>query len=139
MSDKYKDIINLPHHTSSVRPRMSRINRAAQFSPFAALTGYEEAVQETARFTHEMVELDEYQIEMLNHKINVALENKEQNPLLSITFFKPDTRKRGGEYLTVSGVIRKVNPLSRTLVLMDGTEIPINFIYDISGEIFERL
>ena len=131
MADNYKDIINLPHHTSKTRPRMSVYNRAAQFSPFAALTGYDEAVKETARFTHEKVELDEYHIAMINDKINTALENKEQNLLLNITFFRPDRRKKGGEYLTVTGVVRRIDKVQHTLVLKDGTSIPINHIYDI--------
>lgn len=139
MSDKYKDIINLPHHTSKTRTRMSRLNRAAQFSPFAALTGYEDAVKETARFTNERVELDEYHISMINNKLSLALENKDMKPFLSITFFRPDKRKKGGEYLTVSGVIRRVDEIKRSLVLEDGTIIPINNIYDIDSEIFERL
>ena len=74
MADDYKDIINLPHHTSKTRQRMSVYNRAAQFSPFAALTGYEEAVKETARFTDEKSELDEYQIAIINDKINFSLQ-----------------------------------------------------------------
>ncbi len=138
MSDKYKDIINLPHYTSKTRTRMSRFNRAAQFSPFAALTGYEDAVKETARFTNERVELDEYHISMINNKLSLALEKKDMKPFLSITFFRPDIRKKGGEYLTVSGVIRRVDEIKRSLVMEDGTIIPINNIYDIDSEIFER-
>ena len=133
MADNYKDIINLPHYTSKTRPRMSVYNRAAQFSPFAALTGYDEAVRETARFTDEKAELDESQIAIINHKINKALENKEQNPLLNITFFRPDSRKKGGEYLTVTGTIKRIDKVQNTLVLKDGTIIPIDFIYDIDG------
>ncbi|MBQ4568476.1 MAG: hypothetical protein IJA62_00215 [Ruminococcus sp.] len=139
MADDYKDIINLPHHTSKTRQRMSVYNRAAQFSPFAALTGYEEAVKETARFTDEKSELDEYQIAIINDKINIALEKKALNPILSITFFRPDSRKKGGEYVTVAGVIRKIDQVSHSLVLTDNTHIPIKFIYDIDSEIYENM
>lgn len=139
MTDNYKDIINLPHFVSKTRPRMTVYNRAAQFSPFAALTGYEEAVRETARFTDEKAELDEYHIAMINDKLNIALEKKDKNPVLHITFFKPDSRKKGGEYLTVTGIIKQTDEVNRTLVLKDGTIVPINLIYDINGEIFEDI
>ncbi len=139
MTDNYKDIINLPHPTSKTRPRMSVYNRAAQFSPFAALTGYDEAVRETARYTEEKTELDEYQIAIINDKLNIALEKKEEKPVLCITFFKPDSKKRGGEYITVSGVIKRIDEVSHSVVLSDGTVIPIKHIYDIDGEIFESI
>ena len=139
MTEDYKDIINLAHPASSKRPRMSQYNRAAQFSPFAALTGYEDAVKETARFTHQKAELDEYHIELINHKLNAALEKKEESPVLSITFFKPDIRKQGGEYLTVIGVIKRIDEVNHTVILKDGTEVSVNLIYDINGEIFEGI
>lgn len=138
MKNNYKDIINLPHHTSKTRPRMSLHNRAAQFSPFAALTGYEEAVEETARYTGEKAELSEYQIAIINHKLNIALEKKNSNPVLSITFFKPDLRKQGGEYVTVSGIIKKIDEITHTVILKNGFQIPVNLIYDIDGEVFEQ-
>ena len=138
MTENYKDILNIPYPYPSTRPRMSIYNRAAQFSPFAALTGYEEAVKETARFTDEKAELDEYHITMINDKLNMALEKKAQNPVLNITFFKPDRRKKGGEYLTLSGVIGRIDEINHTLVLKDGTVIPINLVYDIDGEILEK-
>ncbi len=139
MADNYKDIIHLPHPTSTTRPRMSVYNRAAQFSPFAALTGYEDAVKETARFTNDKAELDEYQIAIINHKLNIALEKKSSNPVLNITFFKPDNRKRGGEYITVTGVIKRIDEVSHSVVFTDGTTILINLIYDIDGELFETI
>lgn len=139
MSNKYKDIINLPHHTSKTRPRMSIYNRAAQFSPFAALTGYDEAVKETARLTKDRIELDEYQILVINDKLNFAIEQKTLNPILSITYFKPDEKKKGGEYLTVIGAIKRIDEVNHTVILQDKTIIPINSIFDIEGEIFEFL
>ena len=137
MEKDYRDIINLPHHTSCKRPRMSVYNRAAQFSPFAALTGYEEAVKETARLTSEQKELDEYEIQIINNKINIALEKKYLNIPVSITFFKPDLKKKGGEYRTVSGVIKRINEEKHSVVLEDKTEIMICSIYNIDGEIFK--
>lgn len=139
MSNKYKDIINLSHHTSKTRPRMSIYNRAAQFSPFAALTGYDEAVKETARLTKDRIELDEYQILVINDKLNFAIEQKTLNPILSITYFKPDEKKKGGEYLTVIGAIKRIDEVNHTVILQDKTIIPINSIFDIEGEIFEFL
>ena len=139
MSNKYKDIINLPHHTSKTRPRMSIYNRAAQFSPFAALTGYDEAVKETARLTKDRIELDENQILVINDKLNFAIEQKTLNPILSITYFKPDEKKKGGEYLTVIGAIKRIDEVNHTVILQDKTIIPINSIFDIEGEIFEFL
>lgn len=138
MKNNYNDIINLPHPTSKTRCRMTMINRAAQFSPFAALTGYEEAVKETARHTNEQAELSEYQIAILNDKLNMALEKKNSNPLVNITYFKPDTRKQGGEYVTISGVIRKIDELTHSVILKDGFSIPVNHIYNIDGEVFEK-
>lgn len=136
MANNYKDIINLPHHTSTKRPRMTIYNRAAQFSPFAALTGYEEAVKETARITSEQIELDEYEIQIINDKLNIALEKKDLNLPINITFFKPDVKKKGGEYLTVSGVIKRINEQKHTVVLADKSEIPICFIYSLDGDVF---
>ncbi len=136
MADNYKDIINLSYPALKTRPGMSVYNRAAQFSPFAALTGYDEAVRETARFTDDKAELDEYQIAIINHKLNMVLENKDLKPVVCITFFRSDTRKKGGEYVTVSGVIRKIDEISRSVVLADGTAIPIDHIYDIESELF---
>lgn len=137
MKNNYNDIINLPHPTSKTRPRMSNLNRGAQFSPFAALTGYEEAVKETARHTNEKAQLSEYQIALINDKLNIALEKKSSNPIVSITYFRPDKRKQGGEYITLSGVIKKIDEISRTLILMDRSAIPIDMLYDIQGEIFD--
>ena len=138
MKNPYEDMLLLSPPVSQKHPKMSMLQRAAQFSPFAALTGYEEAVEETARHTDEKAELSEYQIAVINNKLNVALEKKDQNPVLNITFFKPDTRKQGGDYITISGVIKKVDEITHDIVLKNGFQIPVNLIYDISGEIFEQ-
>lgn len=111
-SHKYDDIINLPHPTSKNHPRMKNIERAAQFSPFAALTGYDSAIKETARITETHIELDENEKARLNCQIRLLLEKLPTNPFVAITYYVPDSRKDGGAYQTVSGNIKKLIPVS---------------------------
>ena len=127
----YDDIIDLPHHVSDTRPRMSRLDRAAQFSPFAALTGYGAASKETARLTDERVELGEYELMELNAGIHMLMERIEEHPQVEITYFKPDERKDGGAYLTVKSRAKRLNEYERFILLEDGTEIPFDDIYKI--------
>jgi hypothetical protein len=134
---KYDDIIDLPHHVSYRHARMSRIDRAAQFSPFAALTGYEAAVQETARLTEGQKELDETALAVLNEKLRLLADLIEDKPQVSITYFRPDERKQGGAYLTVEGAVKAVNEYAHTVTMADGTVIPMRHIREISGELFE--
>ena len=131
---KYEDIINMPHHVSASRPRMSMIDRAAQFSPFAALTGYDAAVKETARLTDSRIELDEYEKVALDEKLRIALEHPEAE--ITILYFKPDERKSGGAYINVAGRIRKIDDYERLVILQNGLKIPIEDIMDIAGEFF---
>lgn len=127
----YDDIIDLPHHVSATRPRMSRLDRAAQFAPFAALTGYGAAIKETARLTDERVELGEYELMELNAGIHMLMERIDEHPQVGITYFKPDERKDGGAYLTVKSRAKKLNEYERFILLEDGTEIPFDDIYKI--------
>ncbi len=127
--EKYADIIDLPHQKSAKRPHMSVEDRAAQFSPFAALTGYEDAVKETARLTDERIELDEYSKEELNRKLNEIKDNLAKQVL--ITYFVPDERKEGGAYITVSGCVKKFKEQEMLIIMEDGTEIPISEIIEI--------
>ena len=127
----YDDIIDLPHHVSTTRPRMSRLDRAAQFAPFAALTGYGAAIKETARLTDERSELGEYELMELNAGIHMLMERIEEHPQVEITYFKPDERKDGGAYLTVKSRAKRLNEYERFLLLEDGTEIPFDDIYKI--------
>ena len=127
----YDDIIDLPHHVSDTRPRMSRLDRAAQFSPFAALTGYGAAIKETARLTDERVELGEYELMELNAGIHMLMERIEEHPQVEITYFKPDERKDGGAYLTVKSRAKRLNEYERFILLEDETEIPFDDIYKI--------
>ncbi len=133
---EYDDIINLPHHVSKKHPHMTAINRAAQFSPFAALTGYDAAVKETARLTDERVELDEYSMNALSDRLQIIAERIIEQPEIAITYFQPDIMKNGGSYVTATGAAKKIEEYTRLVVLTNGTTIPIDEIVAIEGEIF---
>lgn len=128
----YNDILHLPHHVSPKRKQMSQHDRAAQFAPFAALTGYDAAVEETARSTGQRVELDENEKQLLNSKLQIIEERLGENFQVSITYFIPDTRKPGGAYRTETGVVKKIHPTEQLLLMSSGTTILINDILAIS-------
>ena len=134
---KYDDIIDLPHHVSETHPPMSRADRAAQFSPFAALTGYDAAVRETARVTERRIELDEGVKAELNARLNCILEHLSEHPQVSLTYFVPDEKKSGGAYRTVTGTVRKLDSFVKTLTLTDGTVVPIEEMVHVEGKFFE--
>ena len=134
---QYDDIINLPHHISKKHPQMSLYARSAQFAPFAALTGYEEAVKETARETNERIDIEDELKSILDGKLQIILEQINNHPEISITYFIADSKKNGGEYVTVTGLVKKVDLYNQYIYLIDYTEIPINEIIDISGDIFK--
>ena len=127
----YDDILNMPHHISAKHPRMDSLDRAAQFSPFAALTGYDAAIEETARLTEEKVELDEDRLKILDRKLSELMEGDLAKKKVSITYFVPDEKKKGGKYVTVSGNIKKLDKNSRQLILDDDTIIPVGEVTDI--------
>ena len=129
--EEYDDIINLPHHVSKNHPPMPMMNRAAQFAPFAALTGYDAVINETGRLTDGFIELDENKTETLNRRIAELMEEIDGHPLVTITFFKPDERKAGGSYSTVSGQLKKVDEFYQLLVMENDTVIPFNCVFDI--------
>ena len=133
----YDDILYLPHHQSKDRPHMSLHDRAAQFAPFAALTGYDEAVEEVARLTDSKIELDEYQKSELNDKLQFII-NSEEDEEVSITYFVPDKRKSGGAYITKKGIVLKIREYEKVVVMDDGTEIPIDDIFAIEGNQFNE-
>lgn len=135
----YADIINLPHHELITRQRMPLINRAASFSPFAALTGYDEAVKETARQTSKRIELDEGTKEILNDKLRIAIEKADEQPEITITYFLSDKKKDGGAYLTIKATIKRIDEYERLVVFTDKTTLPIDDIYEIDGEIYNNL
>lgn len=128
MSDTYDDILYLPHPTSRTHPRMSRQDRAAQFSPFAALTGYEDTVKETARLTEERPILTEDEMAELDARLRLAME---LNTEVIVTWFRPDDKKSGGSYITAAGRIKKADELQRILTMEGGTQIPIDMITNI--------
>ena len=136
---RYDDIINLPRPVSTSHPRMPAIDRAAQFSAFAALTGYDAAIKETARLVDERLELDEDAIEKLNAKLQIAQEHLPEHPRIAITYFMPDHKKAGGAYITVDGTLKRIDEYERLVMLEDGTKVPIPEIIDISGELFRGL
>ncbi len=130
MSGNYDDIINLPHYVSKTHPQMAMIDRAAQFSPFAALTGHSDAIDETARLTEHKIELDENRKEVIDEKLRAVSECGEEVQI-EVTYFVPDRRKDGGEYVAVSGAVKKVDGISREIIMRDGRIISIENIYDV--------
>jgi len=139
MSDEYEDIINLPHHVSSKRPQMPMIDRAAQFSPFAALTGYDDAIHETGRLTDEKIDLSEEEKEALDRKQQFLLEILDDCPALTVTYFVPDAKKSGGAYVTKRGNLKKIDAIERWMQLTDGTRIPLDDVAEIESELFRDL
>lgn len=137
MTKTYDDIIHLPRHVSTKHPHMALIDRAAQFSPFAALTGHNAAIKETARLTDERVELDESFKTVLGNKIQIIAEQLVEKPEIVITYFQPDEKKNGGDYVTATGTVKRIDEYERIVVMTDRTEIPIDTIIGIEGQIFE--
>ena len=133
----YEDIIHLPHHVSETHPRMSRLNRAAQFSPFAALTGYGAAIQEAGRLTDRKIQLDEDSQAVLDRKLAILREQLSKHPEGAVTYFQPDGKKDGGAYASFSGQVKKIQDYEQLLVFTDGTQIPFSDILDLDGEMFE--
>ncbi len=136
---RYDDLIHLPHHVSGKHPQMSMEGRAAQFSPFAALTGYGEAVAETARLTDRRVELDDDAKSLLNDKLQLLQDHIDERPEATFTFFRPDEKKRGGAYTTLSGRVKRVDGFARQVVLTDGKALAIDEIIQIEGELLREL
>lgn len=136
---KYDDIIHLPHHVSARHPQMSLMDRAAQFSPFAALTGYDAAIKETERLTEEWEELDESRKAMLDERLQIIRENFPGKPEIIFTYFQPDEKKSGGAYLTVTGKVKKINEYEHQIIMEDGTVLPIENLFSIEGELFREL
>ena len=131
MSGKYDDIIHLPHHVSRKHPRMSNHDRAAQFSPYAALTGFEAKINETARLTDRKLELDDYAKAQLDAKLQELRAKLSQKPPVRLTYFKADERKEGGAYVQITALVRKIDPYERCLHLFNEETIPIDDIYEL--------
>ena len=130
---RYDDIINLPHYEPKHK-RMPLENRAPQFAPFAALTGHDAAIAETARITDRLVELSPEEQLRLSRRLNFAFENQ---AAVSITYFRRDPYKQGGSYLVAHGLIKKIDEIERTIILLDSQAIPLDFVTEISGDLFD--
>jgi predicted secreted protein len=131
MKGAYDDIIDLPRHVSLTRPRMPRENRAAQFSPFAALTGYDAAVAEEARRTQPRPELSEDAVRALEKKLNALAERIGERPVVTVTHFLPDSAKEGGAHVVTTGAVKKIDDRERAVVLEGGERIAIADILDL--------
>ena len=136
MNRKYNEIMGHPHHVSKTRPQMPMSDRAAQFAPFAALTGYDAAIKETGRLTDEKIEMDEEALNILNMKFQVLVDSMDDEPEVTFTYFKPDERKAGGAYIEVTGRVKKVDDFERRIVMQNGTKMPMDDILNIEGDIF---
>lgn len=132
----YDDIIGMPHHQSATRVHMSNHDRAAQFAPFAALTGYDTSIKETARLTEEKIDLDESEKEVLNEKLQIIRDNTDTDAEVTITYFLPDEKKAGGTYVSYTGCVKKIDEYARTLIMADKTIIPVEQIIGIESELF---
>ena len=138
MKNPYEDILRLPHPVSSTRPQIPIADRAAQFSPFAALTGHGAAIRETARLTDRRRELSEDEQTALGDKLTMLAEIASDRPVVSVTYFRADEKKDGGSYVTAAGAVKKIDEYERVIILMDGTRIPIGDISEIESELFEK-
>lgn len=128
MKNPYEDMMELPHHVSSKRPQMPMSDRAAQFSPFAALVGYDAAIKEAGRLTDERIEPEEDRLNELNMKFRLIKEHLADEPEVSLSYFEPDERKAGGRYLEISGTVKKIDDFERSLTMKDGTKISVDDI-----------
>ena len=135
----YEDIVNLPPHISKKHPQPSMMDRAARFAPFAAITGYEEMVLEEARVTEERIDLDEGTQSLLNEKLNMIQEFLDEEPEVTITYFEPDKKKSGGAYVSVTGVMKRIDEYEHLVTLTDGKKIRIEDIYHIQSDLFYSL
>ena len=131
MNNRYDEIMGLPHHVSKTRPQMPLSDRAAQFAPFAALTGYDSAIKETGRLTDERIELDEEALAALDRKYQLLIEALDDAPEVTIIYFQPDERKAGGQYVSATGTVKKVDTFGRRILLQDGTRIPLDSVFDL--------
>ena len=142
---RYDDMLDLPHYQSAVHPHMSVVNRAAQFSPFAALTGYEDEIRETARLTDEIIKLSDQEKERLNQKLQFLSEHSDKHPTVSVTYFVPDAKKSGGAYRTDTGIVKRIDPVQKKIVFygenerFDGQKILSDTITEISCDLFRDM
>lgn len=136
MTGKYDDMLRLPHHVSASRKPMAITARAAQFAPFAALSGYDAEVQEAGRLTDRPIEPDEYEKEAMNARLQLLARHFREEWVVSLVFFQPDERKAGGTYVNRTGTVKKFREAERILILTDGTVIPLDDLIALDGEEF---
>ena len=134
----YEDIINIPRHISKTHPEPSIADRAARFSPFAAISGYEDMVREAARVTEERVEITDATKEQLNEKLNEIAECLYEEHEVTITYFEPDKKKSGGAYITITGVVKRIDELKRIVIMKNNKKIKIDDIYALDGSLFHN-
>ena len=139
MSGPYDDMLHLPHPTSARHPRMPISERAAIFSPFAALTGHGDAIQETARLTETKIELDEDTKAVLDLKQQILADKIDEWPEVSVVWFRPDEKKDGGQYITTTGYLKKIDNIERVLRLADGTTIPLDNVLELRSDCFHGI
>ena len=139
MTGKYDAILHLPHHVSKKHPPMPMVDRAAQFAPFAALTGYDAAIRENARLTQERIDPAEAELASLDRRFRLLLEHLGERPEVRLTRFRPDERKSGGVYETVSGIVKQIDLIARRIRLLDGTDIPMDDVLTLDGALFDVL
>ena len=139
MNRKYNEIMGLPHHVSKTRPQMPMSDRAEQFAPFAALTGYDAAIKETGRLTDERIELDVEVLSALDMKYQLLMEAHDEAQEVTITYFQPDERKAGGKYVSAVGAVKKIDDFERRITMQDGAKIPMDDVLSIEGELFSVL
>ena len=135
----YEDIVDLPHHVSRKHPQPTMADRAARFTPFAAITGYEEMVLEEARVTDERIEMDVSSKAALNEKLNMILEFVDEQPEVSITYFEPDKKKTGGAYVNITGIVKRIDEYEHFVIMTDGKKIRIEDIFALESDLFYSL
>lgn len=136
---KYDDMLHLPHHVSKTQRRMSQLERAAQFSPFAALTGYDATIQEAGRLTDSRAALTESSKERLDEKLRRIMDEIGRQPEVTVTYFEPDLRKEGGAYVRLTGHVKKIDSHTRAILLTNGMEIPLTDIFDLDSPLFRDM
>lgn len=135
----YEDIVNLPRHISKVHPQATMADRAARFSPFAAISGYEDMVKEAARVTEERIDITDATKELLNEKLNMIIEFLDEAPEVTITYFEPDKKKDGGAYISITGTVKRIDEYERIVLMSDDKKIRIEEIYAIESDLFYSL
>ena len=135
----YEDIVNLPRHISKVHPQATMADRAARFSPFAAISGYEDMVKEAARVTEERIDITDATKELLNEKLNMIIEFLDEEPEVTITYFEPDKKNDGGAYISITGTVKRIDEYERIVLMSDDKKIRIDEIYAIESDLFYSL